>query len=219
VTTPGGPGDDGPAGSLSGVGVSPGVVVGPVRRMADAVGQPPAGPPVEPDAREAEAARIVTAMAAVRDDLAARAARAFGEAVEVLEATALMAADPALAGAARERVTGRGLRAEAAVWEAAGEVAATLAALGGYLGERARDVHDVRDRIVAALTGRQAPGVPSPGHPFCRQRSIFGLSHSLVNHPLDLQGRDLNSKSCSCPLMAFDRDGAVDSFQVNLHQP
>ena len=166
MTTTGGPGDDGPAGSLSGVGVSPGVVVGPVRHMADPVGQPPAGPPVEPDAREAEAARIVTAMAAVRDDLAARAARAFGEAVEVLEATALMAADPALAGAARERVTGRGLRAEAAVWEAAGEVAATLAALGGYLGERARDVHDVRDRIVAALTGRQAPGVPSPGHPF-----------------------------------------------------
>jgi phosphotransferase system enzyme I (PtsI) len=155
-----------PAGALAGVGVSPGAVVGPVRRMADPVGQPPAGPPVEPGARDAEAARIATAMAEVRDDLTARAGRASGDAAEVLEATALMAADPALAAAARERVVDRGLRAEVAVWDAAGEIAATLAALGGYLGERARDVHDVRDRIVAVLTGRPAPGVPSPGHPF-----------------------------------------------------
>jgi phosphotransferase system enzyme I (PtsI) len=155
-----------PGRGLTGVGVSRGLVVGTVRRMGDPVGQPPAGPPVEPAAREAEADRITAAMREVQADLTARAGRASGAAVEVLEATALMASDPALAAAARERVLGRGLGAGTAVWEAGGEVAATLAALGGYLGERARDVEDVRDRIVAVLTGRPAPGIPAPGHPF-----------------------------------------------------
>ncbi|MFH6691413.1 PEP-utilizing enzyme, partial [Cellulosimicrobium funkei] len=39
-------------------------------------------------------------------------------------------------------------------------------ALGGLLAERARDVRDVRDRIVATLLGLPVPGVPDPGHPF-----------------------------------------------------
>lgn len=155
-----------PRGGLSGVGVSPGVVIGPVRRMADPVGEPAAGAPVEPSARDAEAARIAAAMHEVHGELVARARRATGAAAEVLEATALMARDVALEAAARDRVIGGGVRAEAAVWHAAGEVGAALAALGGYIGERARDVYDVRDRIVAALAGRPAPGVPAPPHPF-----------------------------------------------------
>jgi phosphotransferase system enzyme I (PtsI) len=41
-----------------------------------------------------------------------------------------------------------------------------FAALGDYMAERARDVQDVRDRIVAELSGRPAPGVPVRGEPF-----------------------------------------------------
>src|SRR5690606_9978005 len=41
-----------------------------------------------------------------------------------------------------------------------------LAALGGYLAERAADLDDLKHRAVAAALGVPMPGVPSPGHPF-----------------------------------------------------
>ena len=41
-----------------------------------------------------------------------------------------------------------------------------LVALGGYLGERAADLDDVAQRVIARLRGVPAPGVPDPGHPF-----------------------------------------------------
>ena len=41
-----------------------------------------------------------------------------------------------------------------------------LTALGGYLGERAADLDDVAQRVIARLRGVPAPGVPDPGHPF-----------------------------------------------------
>ena len=50
-----------------------------------------------------------------------------------------------------------------AVWDAAELVAEQLRALGGMFADRARDVQDVRDRIVAELLGLRAPGVPDPG--------------------------------------------------------
>ncbi|WP_420810645.1 phosphoenolpyruvate--protein phosphotransferase [Jiangella asiatica] len=113
----------------------------------------------------AEAARIAEAADLVRADLERRAATAHGEGSAVLEATALMAADPALVSAAQRKVE-EGLAPPRAVWEAAAEVAAMLESLGGYMAERARDVGDVRDRIVAVLEGRPAPGVPERAEPF-----------------------------------------------------
>ena len=41
-----------------------------------------------------------------------------------------------------------------------------MAALGGYMAERVTDIHDVRARIVAELTGQQAPGIPVSDEPF-----------------------------------------------------
>ena len=38
--------------------------------------------------------------------------------------------------------------------------------MGGYLGERAADLDDVAQRVIARLRGVPAPGVPDPGHPF-----------------------------------------------------
>ena len=152
---------------IVGVGVSPGRAVGQVVRMPDPVEQP--GPDsVLPEGadRPAEAARIEAAAHQVRADLEARAARASGEGKEILEATAMMAADPTLVSSAAKKVTDAGLRPERAVWEAAAEVTAMLASLGGYMAERVRDVQDVRDRLVAALTGRPAPGVPERSEPY-----------------------------------------------------
>ena len=152
---------------ISGVGVSPGRTVGPVVRMPDPVPEPPAEArlPGEVDRDEA-AARIGKAAEEVRADLDRRAAKAEGEGKAVLEATALMAADPTLVKSAAKRVTGQGAAPERAVWDAAAEVAAMLESLGGYMAERARDVADVRDRLVAELTGRPAPGVPTRDDPY-----------------------------------------------------
>lgn len=151
---------------VSGVGVSPGRAVGPLVHMPDPVPEPPADMKLD-SAADAEAAteRIAAAGEQVRADLDERAKNVRGDGRAVLEATALMAADPTLVNGAQKRVTD-GMAPERAVWEAAGEVAATLEATGGYLAERARDVADVRDRIIAELSGRPAPGVPSRSEPF-----------------------------------------------------
>jgi phosphotransferase system enzyme I (PtsI) len=134
--------------------------------MPEPVVEPGKGAALPADAdAAAEAERVSAAAAAVQVELDARAARASGDGKAVLEATALMAADPTLVKSAQQKV-GEGLTPERAVWDAADDVAATLAALGGYMAERARDVADVRDRIVAELSGLPAPGVPSREEPF-----------------------------------------------------
>lgn len=151
---------------ITGVGVSPGRAVGPLVRMPDPVTEPPQNADLPAGAdRETESERVASAAEQVRADLDERATRAHGDGQAVLEATALMAADPTLVAAAQKRVDA-GTAAARAVWEAADEVATTLESLGGYMAERARDVADVRDRIIAVLTGRPAPGVPQPEEPF-----------------------------------------------------
>lgn len=151
---------------ITGVGVSPGRAAAPLVHMPAPVAEPSPDARLGPEAdTEAASARIAAATESVKADLEARAAQAAGDGAAVLEATALMAADPTLVQAAQAKVATR-ITPERAVWEAAEEVAATLAALGGYMAERARDVADVRDRIVSALTGHPPPGVPTRAEPF-----------------------------------------------------
>ncbi|SDN25093.1 phosphoenolpyruvate--protein phosphotransferase [Allokutzneria albata] len=148
---------------LTGVGVSPGRASGPVVRVADPLGEPSAVP--APADTEVEAGRIRPAAAAVADRLNAKAATVEGDSRAVLETTAAMASDPALAAQAAKLVRERALPAPRAVFEAANVFAAGLEAAGGYLAERAQDVRDVRDRIVAELLGIDPPGVPELAGP------------------------------------------------------
>ncbi|MFL6129521.1 MAG: putative PEP-binding protein [Mycobacteriales bacterium] len=152
---------------LTGLGVSPGVVVGPVCRMGVRPSLPPAGaPPADP---EAEVGVAAGALETVAKDLSARAARAGGgageEAAAILDAQALMASDPALADGVADRVRA-GASAPHALHAAFGEYRELLAAAGGYLAERVADLDDVRDRAVAAALGQPLPGVPAPGYPY-----------------------------------------------------
>ncbi|MGF1647113.1 MAG: putative PEP-binding protein [Kineosporiaceae bacterium] len=151
------------AGAWRGVGVSPGRAVGPVAWLrAASTEPPPASPAPDPEAATATA---LDALQWVADDLRARAASArTREAADVLEATALMADDPAVAGSTASRVPASG--AARAAWDALTGFAATLESAGGYLGERARDVRDVRDRVVSRITGAPLPGMPHPGDRF-----------------------------------------------------
>ncbi len=152
--------------TFQGVGVTPGRVIGPVRQMPPAVPAPAAGEELEPGTTpEAATARLRTSAAAVQTELKHRAAQTSGDARDVLEATALMAADPMLLKAAIKLING-GASAERAIWDAGDGVATMLLNLGGYMAERSHDVLDVRARIVAALRGVPAPGIPDSAVPF-----------------------------------------------------
>ncbi|XEO20053.1 phosphoenolpyruvate--protein phosphotransferase [Buchananella felis] len=109
---------------------------------------------------------IQAAATATKADLEFKAASAQGEGREVLTMTAQMAADKTLVKQAAKLVVNEGVSAARAVWVAAGTIAAQLESLGGYMAERTRDVADVRDRIVARLTGQDLPGIPERPEPF-----------------------------------------------------
>jgi phosphotransferase system enzyme I (PtsI) len=148
---------------LRGVGIGLGVAQGPVARMSE-----PAPPPSDaPSAISAddEKARVADAVAAVARELEARGAQAGGAAQDVLEAQAMMAEDPTLADEVNTRIA-QGKTGEFAVFDAFASFRDQLTALGGYLGERAADLDDVAQRVIARLRGVPAPGVPDPGHPF-----------------------------------------------------
>lgn len=149
---------------IRGAGVSPGRAAGPTVRMATAAGEPPKRRTTVPVAEAAEA--IPAAASAVAADLTSRAEHAEGTARDVLETTAQIAKDPTLVKDAQRRVHEESLTPERAVWEAAGAVASQFESLGGYFAERARDVADVRDRIVAKLLGAPSPGVPEREEPY-----------------------------------------------------
>src|SRR3954452_24351091 len=135
--------------------------------MPDPVAEPPSGRRLPPGTDYAAAAtRISAACEVVRAALDAAADRAEGESADVLHATAAIAADPTLFEDAEQRAVNDRLVPERAVWEAAEAVARQFEALGGYFAERTRDIADVRDRLVAELTGRPAPGVPTHETPF-----------------------------------------------------
>lgn len=159
--------DTDPQQRLTGIGVSPGQAAGPVVAMPAPVAEPPVGATLAEglDAEQA-AEQIAAASSRAQADLREAASRASGAGKEVLETTAMMAADPSLVSAAQALVHGNRLDPARAVWQSAATVIEQLAALGGYMAERTRDVADVRDRIVAALTGQLPPGVPDVDHPF-----------------------------------------------------
>ncbi|RHA43917.1 phosphoenolpyruvate--protein phosphotransferase [Cellulomonas rhizosphaerae] len=151
---------------LRGFGVSPGRRAGTVARMPDAPPAPSAEPAPPGTDLDAAASAVDEAAARVRDTLARAAEAATGEAADILVVTAAMAADPSLAAEARRRVLENRATPARAVWDAAELVAEQLRALGDLFADRARDVQDVRDRIVAELLGLRPPGVPDPGTPF-----------------------------------------------------
>lgn len=150
---------------LRGVPVVPGVAYAPVIR-------PGRLPVIDPDAsadvtesdRPAEAARFAAAATAVATRLRDRAAHATGAASEVLAATATLAQDRAWLGAAEKRIA-TGAPAVRAVTEAVAQFVDLFTKMGGLMAERVTDLRDIRDRVVAELSGLPEPGVPLPATP------------------------------------------------------
>lgn len=150
---------------LAGTPVVPGVAWGPVVRPSGSVRLPeePADVVAE-DARAAEKERFAAAAGLVADRLAARAGAATGASAEVLAATAGLARDRGLLAAVEQRIDA-GSPAAVATVGAAQQFVDLFTGLGGLMAERVTDVRDVRDRIVAELTGQGEPGVPAPEVP------------------------------------------------------
>jgi len=149
--------------TLRGVGIGQGVASGPVVRMSEALPTP--AQETSTAGADAERTRVREAVAAVAADLQQRADSAGGAAAEVLEAQAMIAEDPTLMDEIDSRLD-EGSTAEWSVHDAFAGFRATLEAVGGYLGERAADLEDISQRVLAHLKGVAAPGVPDPGHPF-----------------------------------------------------
>lgn len=147
---------------LAGIGVSPGIASGPVAWLAP----PPAVPDDLTPGDPGTELRIVTeALTATADELETRSRSAAGPGADVLAAQAMMAQDPVLEDRIADLIK-EGLAGPAAVSRAFDEFRAQLAAAGPYMAERAADLDDIRNRVVATLLGQPMPGVPDPGHPF-----------------------------------------------------
>ena len=150
---------------LTGTPVVPGAAVGPVIRPAGAVQLPAESAAALPEAeRDGEKDRFRAAAEVVAERLTGRAAASTGVSAEVLNTTAGIARDRALRTTAEQRID-QGAPAEVAAVQAAQQFMDMFASLGGLMAERVPDVRDVRDRIVAELTGQGEPGVPTPEVP------------------------------------------------------
>ena len=148
---------------LHGVGVGRGIAVGPILRMPDPLPEPEAASHAGDAA--AEFARVEESLSAVSAELAAKGAKAGGDAQAVLEAASMMAQDPTLVDDVRARIDS-GTTGERAVFEAFAAFQEILIGMGGYMAERATDLGDVAQRIIANLRGVPAPGVPTSDTPF-----------------------------------------------------
>jgi phosphoenolpyruvate-protein phosphotransferase (PTS system enzyme I) len=166
--------------AVAGVQYAPVIRPGRRPRVDDA----PAPDVAEAD-RAGEAARFTAAASAVAQRLRDRAAHATGAASEVLAATATLAQDRAWIGAAEKRIGG-GAPAVTAVVGAVDQFVTMFTQLGGLMAERVTDLRDIRDRVIAELSGLPEPGVPVPDVPsiLCAEDlapvDTAGLDASLV---------------------------------------
>ena len=135
--------------SYSGIGVSPGIAVGPIRRVT----RTKLSEPVPASPRS-----VFKALDAVATDLEKRAESVELEvARDVLSAQAMIARDPALVEAIGARLLDDieypDVRLQ--ITDAFAGFKEALAALGGYFAERVADLEEISDRLLAMLSGHQ----------------------------------------------------------------
>ena len=133
---------------LTGRAAAPGLAIGPVTVLRDAVAKRTNfGDPAQ------EAAALKAAIAAASADIAGLIATVRGEAAEILEFQVAMLEDDALAEGAYDAIS-VGIAADHA-WRSAldAEIAGYHAADDEYFRGRAADLIDIRDRVLAHLGG------------------------------------------------------------------
>ena len=135
--------------TLTGIGVSPGVAIGPIRRVTKTeVTQAIAATP----------AQVFAALDAVASDLEKRAETvSLAVAREVLQAQAMIARDPALVEAIGARLTDdiEYPDVKPAINDAFAGFKHALESLGGYFAERVADLDEIATRTIARLSGAE----------------------------------------------------------------
>lgn len=143
---------------LTGISVSPGWATGRVVRVAPAPGVDPTEyASVDPLGDEA---KVADALGQVADILRQRAERTDKQAAAIMTATAQMATDKMMITA-----IGRHLRLGRGITRSVTDGIDDVIGLGGFLAQRATDLHDVRDRVIALLRGLPMPGIPMLSEP------------------------------------------------------
>jgi phosphotransferase system enzyme I (PtsI) len=113
---------------------------------------------------EAALAAYDAAVNAVAEGFTGKAEKASGAAAEVLAASAGLARDKGLRGAARKQLRA-GDDLLTAVHAAVEQFAAVFTSMGGLMAERVTDLRDIEKRLVAHVVGEPEPGVPTPREP------------------------------------------------------
>lgn len=157
---------------ITGVGIGRSMAYGEVLCMAPALHEPEDSPRAVSVLAEDAKKAVKNALNEVNKDLNHRASEALEakdegtrKAAPIMQALAQMAIDPALINAIESGID-KGKTAERATWEGFAQFEDMLRNLGGYMAERAGDLHDVGQRVIASLIGVEAPGVPESDSPF-----------------------------------------------------
>ena len=138
--------------NFSGIGVSPGVVVGPVRRI---IAQKVTGPvPADID-------QVLAALDSVAVDLETSAETIELEvAKEVLGAQSMMARDPSVIEVLEAAISeGVAFDVRPIIDQAFGGFKEQLLALGGYFAERVSDIDEIATRLINKLAGIENQGL------------------------------------------------------------
>jgi|LSQX01.3.fsa_nt_gb phosphoenolpyruvate-protein phosphotransferase len=145
---------------LRGTGVSAGVALGPLQYVSP--GKRSSSRQKTPRDPEEEKARFQQALQAVHlelDVLIARIREHDREAANIFRAYRAILEDPAFTGPVMKKIEG-GIPAGEAVEKAAGELVETFEKLEDpYLRARAKDIQDLRERLLASLEQRPGDGL------------------------------------------------------------
>ncbi|MFP5405481.1 MAG: phosphoenolpyruvate--protein phosphotransferase, partial [Gammaproteobacteria bacterium] len=154
--------------SLHGTAIGGGIAIGRAR-VLESRQRDVARYRLQPAQAEGELARLDSAIATVKAELGELAERlpedAPSEARALLDVHAMILEDPPLSGMARNAIQEHLWNAEWAFLTQTGHLAAQFAELEDeYLSERGRDVRQVADRVMRALSGSRTRG-PAPSEP------------------------------------------------------
>lgn len=152
------------ASTFYGTPVVPGIAYGTVAWATPAPELPTSFDHIPEEQRDHEIEHFIHAADTVSHRLSTRASQATGQAADILAVAASFAADNGW----RKQVTSKiqeGQSAVQATIEATQVFIDLFTSQGGMMAERVTDLADMRNRVIAHLTGTPEPGVPAPEKP------------------------------------------------------
>lgn len=148
-----------------GTPVVPGIGYAPVLWVHRPDPLPTSFSPVASADQEAEFERFTQAASTVSNRLMERALATVGEPSDILMMASALATDPSLKSRVRDLICQDSMPAPHAVDRAIDDYVDQLRLAGGLLAERSTDLIDIKQRIIAELSGQPEPGIPPVDQP------------------------------------------------------